>query len=55
MNLPADRRNWEPFWYELYTERASIMAVDAHMPIWKAEKEAEADIRKVAAETNDFT
>lgn len=50
MILPADRRQWPASWYELYTERAAIMAVDAHMPIWKAEKEAEADIRKVAAE-----
>ena len=49
MQLSPDRRQWPPEWYELYQERAAIMAVEGHMPIWKAEKEAEADIRKIAA------
>lgn len=48
MLLPANRTQWPAEWYELYTERAAIMAVEGHMPIWKAEKEAEADIRKLA-------
>ena len=47
MILPADRRKWPAEWYELYQERAAIMAVEGHMPIWKAEREAESDIRKV--------
>jgi hypothetical protein len=46
--LPADRRNWPAAWHEKYAERAAIMAVLAHMPIWKAEKEAELDVRKIA-------
>lgn len=48
MKLPTDRREWPAYWYELYQERAAIMAVEGHMPIWKAQKEAERDIRKLA-------
>jgi hypothetical protein len=46
--LPPDRRNWPAAWYEKYAERAAIMAVEAHLPIWLAEKNAELDIRKIA-------
>lgn len=52
MILPPDRRHWPADWYELYQERAAIMAVEGHMPIWKAEQEAEQDIRKVALNQN---
>ena len=48
MRLPTRRLDWPQEWLELYQERAGIMAVLGHMPIWKAEKEAEQDIRRVA-------
>jgi hypothetical protein len=46
--LPADRRKWPKIWYEKYCERAAIMTVEAHLPIWLAEKKAELDVRKIA-------
>jgi hypothetical protein len=46
--LPADRRNWPKWAEEAYQERAAIMAVLGHLPIWLAEKNAELDVRKTA-------
>ena len=48
MVLPEKIREWPPEFYELWVERSSIMEFCAHLPRWKAEREAERDVRKLA-------
>lgn len=50
MNLPAKIADWPAFYRELWAERAAIMETEGKMWRSRAEREAEADIRKLAAQ-----
>jgi hypothetical protein len=47
MKLPANKADWPAEWKELWNERAGIMEYDGKMPRQQAEREAEADIRRI--------
>lgn len=48
MLLPTRIRDWPPIWLELFNERAAVMEYGGKLPRWKAEQEAERDIRQLA-------
>lgn len=49
MRLPDYITDWPPEWKELWSERAGIMEHDSNISRASAERLAEADIRKQAA------
>ena len=49
MSLPNKISDWPAEWRELWEERAAIMNHEGLMPKFMAEREAEKDIRKLAA------
>jgi hypothetical protein len=48
MTLPSDRGTWPAKWKELWAERSALMQFEAGLTQFRAEQEAERDIRKVA-------
>jgi hypothetical protein len=47
MTLPVKISDWPAEWLELWNERAGIMEAEGKMLRWRAEREAERDIRKL--------
>ena len=48
VKLPQNLYSWPPYWLELFKERAAIMQFEGEMTQRQAEREAEADLRKLA-------
>jgi len=50
VKLPTFLYNWPAYWQERWEERAAIMEFQGNMTREQAEKQAEQDIRRQAAE-----
>jgi hypothetical protein len=50
VKLPTFLYRWPAYWLELFEERAAIMEFQGNMTREKADKQAEQDIRRQAAE-----
>ena len=47
VKLPLNKSDWPAEWKELCEERAAIMEYQGNIPRKQAEREAEADIRRI--------
>lgn len=52
MKLPQLRSTWPNEWLELWAERSAIMQFEGGLTQFRAEQEAERDIRKLAEKEN---